>query len=163
MRNNFLRKVGMIVRLAKRGAWYGAWRFSAELLYGLTHRKCRQCGVLKGFSTSSRCNACQCHNLIEALREEPGECQDPFEVDGWLNFADHPPQRHLWLQLKAQTEFGITAGPFIGRPLDLSDSMLAACDLYWRLTGIAKEQLEEKKRHRLAMELAELNRGRVRA
>jgi uncharacterized OB-fold protein len=67
------RKLSMIVRLARRGAWYGAWRFSKALAYGLTHRKCRQCGAVKGFSAHSRCSHCHYRNLMKALKVEAPE------------------------------------------------------------------------------------------
>lgn len=71
----FRRKLGMILRLARRGAWKGVRRFSAELLWALTHRHCRQCGAKKQWP-DSRCATCQWNNLLRALDEVDEEDGD---------------------------------------------------------------------------------------
>ena len=69
-----LYKLNLIVRLARRGAWYGVWRFSCVLLYGLMHRKCKKCGTVKGFNSHILCYSCQYRNLMTALyADEDGE------------------------------------------------------------------------------------------
>lgn len=70
---NFRRKIGMIWRLARRGAWSGVRMFSGALVYGLTHRRCKQCGVVKGFNADCRCCSCQYKNLMIALSDEYNE------------------------------------------------------------------------------------------
>ena len=65
-----VRKLKMIFKLARRGAWYGVWMFSKTLIYALSHRRCRQCGAVKGFNSNSRCFDCQYSNLMRALETE---------------------------------------------------------------------------------------------
>jgi hypothetical protein len=62
-----LLKLNLIFSLARRGAWYGVYRFSGSLFYALTHRKCRQCGEVKGYSAHSCCVGCRYKNLMNVL------------------------------------------------------------------------------------------------
>lgn len=59
------------VRLIGRAALMGKWRFvrfmSLAILYGMTHRKCRQCGYIKGLSSSPICGVCSRKNIFRGL------------------------------------------------------------------------------------------------
>jgi hypothetical protein len=70
MTKEFRRRIRMVFRLARRGAWLGVWKFSASLVYGLTHRRCKQCGTIKGLNVNCRCYSCQYTNLMLAISEE---------------------------------------------------------------------------------------------
>lgn len=63
-------KVGMLWRLARRGAWYGFGRFSGAWLWGATHSYCRRCRGRKGYTLSPMCGRCQFKNLMRALADD---------------------------------------------------------------------------------------------
>jgi hypothetical protein len=80
-----------------------------------------------------------------------------YEEGGWLNYVDKTPRQDLVLQFKrAWTAERL----FTAVPRELPENFNVA-NLYWRLTGIAKEQIEAARRHRLAMDLFDVNRGTV--
>jgi hypothetical protein len=80
-----------------------------------------------------------------------------YEEGGWLNYIDKRPRQDLVLQFRRARS---AEKPFTAVPRELPHEFNAA-NLYWRLTGIAKEQIEAARRHRLAMDLVNLNRGTV--
>ncbi len=83
-----------------------------------------------------------------------------YEDGGWLNYIDSMPRQDLVLQFKRGGPYD--EKPFTAVPCELPWEFNAA-NLYWRLTGIAKEQIAAERRHRLAMDLVDVNRGTVRA
>lgn len=63
------RRLSMLGRLARRGAWYGVGRFSGSWIWGLTHTRCRQCKGRKRRSYSPNCPSCGLRNIYQALFE----------------------------------------------------------------------------------------------
>lgn len=55
----------------RRPFWLKNWRtvrFRARIAaYGLTHRRCVQCGRLKGLTTYRNCERCQIDNIFKLL------------------------------------------------------------------------------------------------
>ncbi len=64
------RRLSMLGRLARRGAWYGFGRFSGSWIWGLTHAYCRQCRGPKQRGFSPNCSRCGLRNIYRALFEE---------------------------------------------------------------------------------------------
>lgn len=61
------RRIKMLRRLARRGAWYGVGRFSGTWVWGWTHTHCRRCHGPKRRMYSPMCHQCQMKNFIEAI------------------------------------------------------------------------------------------------
>ncbi len=68
-----MKRLKMLWRLARRGAWDGVGRFSGAWLWGLTHTRCRKCGGPKKRECCPVCARCGMENLLRSLAEEPEE------------------------------------------------------------------------------------------
>jgi hypothetical protein len=77
-----MRRISMLWRLARRGAWYGFGKFSGTFVWGLFHHHCRQCELPKEFGCSPNCERCQVSNLLTVLFEPDDDlCDHGIHLD----------------------------------------------------------------------------------